>query len=93
MYSRNQRSLQDRINNPETLEDLYERAAEHARHKARVTFVSPKTLMHLIVVHDDFLRLHRLVERHWELAQEQQGGGYNERDLFLWAQGLKWHNE
>jgi len=90
MY-RQQRNRQDRINRPQSLDDLYERAKEHAAHKATVTFVSPETLMHLITVRRDFVELRRLVERHWELAQKEQGGSYSDRDLFLWSQALGWH--
>lgn len=97
MYLRNQRfeksrDLQDRINHPKTLDDLYERAREHAAHEASVTFVSPTTLMHLIKVNEGFLRLLRLIEDHWEHAQKTQGGSYGDRDLVLWAQALGWHN-
>jgi hypothetical protein len=96
MYLRNQgfkqRDLQDRINQPKTLDDLYERAREHAAHRASVTFVSPTTLMHLIKVNESFLRLLKLVEEHWEHAQATQGTGYSDRDLVLWAHALRWHD-
>lgn len=95
MYLRNQkksRDLQDRINEPRTLDDLYERAREHRINYARVTFVAPETLMHLIKVAESYDKIRRLVEEHWDHAQKTQGGGYSDRDLVLWAQALGWHD-
>lgn len=69
------------------------RATEAQIHKARHTFVEPESLLHLIAVHGEYLRLRQLVERHWKRAEEEQGSGYSNRDLFLWAQGLKWYDQ
>ncbi len=75
-------------------EKLYERARSSCWHRAKHAFVDPRVLMHLITVHKNFLELRSLVERHWERAQEEQGvGGHSDRDLFLWAQALKWFEQ
>ena len=76
---------------PRTLAELYKRAKEAREHNSRHTFVAPEMLMHLIVVNESFLKLRRLVDQHWETAQKELGGGYSERDLWLWAQALGWH--
>jgi hypothetical protein len=96
MYLRNQQSQrdhQDRINQPKTLDDLYLRAREHRVHNARVTFVAPETLMHLIKVCESYEKIRRLVEEHWDHAQKTQGTGYSDRDLVLWAHALGWHGK
>ena len=90
MYRKRQRDLHDRINNPLSLDDLYDRAKCHRAHKARVTFVAPETLMSLIVTSRNFVKLRRLVDQHWERAQQEQGEGYSDRDLWLWSQALGW---
>lgn len=97
MYLRNQRfersrDLQDRINYPQTLEDLYERAREHRINDARVTFVAPETLMHLIKVHESYERIRRLVEEHHAHAEATRTGSHSDRDLVLWAHALGWHD-
>lgn len=73
-------------------DESYKRAREARLHGARHTFIEPEALMCLITVHRDFLRLRRLIEQHWEAAENEQGGGYSDRDLYLWAQALGWHD-
>lgn len=71
----------------------YKRAREARVHGARHTFIAPEALLHLIAVHRDFLRLRGLVEKHAKLAEQEQGGGYESRDLWLWSQALGWHDQ
>lgn len=89
MYRQKQARI--RVQKPQTLDESYERAKEARVHRARHTFVAPETLMHLIVVNRDFLRIRGIVEKHWKLAQKEQGEGYSERDLWLWTQVLGWN--
>jgi len=65
--------------------------AEIARkHGCRHTFIEPETLLHLIAVHRDILKLRRLIERHYAVAEKEKRP-YNEHDTWLWAQGLGWY--
>lgn len=73
-------------------DESYARAREASNHSARHTFIEPEALMHLIIASRNFERLKNLIEQHWEKAQQERGGSYDDRDLWLWAQALDWHS-
>jgi len=82
---------QQRVEKSQTIDDLYLRAREARAHRCRHTFAAPETLMHLISVQRSYLRLRKLVEGHWEQAQQESG--HSDRDLFLWTQALGWNEQ
>ncbi len=63
------------------------RAFEARSHNSRHTFIEPETLLHLIAVHKEFLRIRELVEQHATDAQNEKRP-YNDADHWLWSQAL-----
>jgi len=77
---------------PLSYAELRQRALEAKAHNCGHTFVHPEIMEHLLDLRERYLKLRELVEGHWSDAEKELGGGYSDRDLFLWSHGLNWHD-
>ena len=93
-HRRIQQRIEDReaARQPLTYPQLRERAQEGKAHGCEHTFLHPEFLLHLLDLRERYLKLRELVEGHWANAEKELGGGYSDRDLFLWTQALNWHD-